>query len=105
MRIDDSRNGGDPLPHLLRHPQIICAITADDAKVDLRRQSEIENLRGHVGGLEIERHRWEGGWQHLSKSAHIIGRRGMSLLERYQDRAVVDVDGRAIRESKVVHPL
>jgi hypothetical protein len=71
----------------------------------LRRQAEIEDLRGHVGGLEIEGHRRKGGRQHLPEPAHIVGGRRVPLLEGYQDHAVVDVDGRSVGESEVVHPL
>jgi hypothetical protein len=40
----------------MREPQIGHAVAAHHASIDLRRQAEIENLRDHVHGLEIERH-------------------------------------------------
>ena len=89
----------------LRHSQIRGAIAADHANVDLRRQPEIEDLGDHVGGLEIEGHRRKGGRQHLAEPAHVVGGRRVPLLERHQDHAVVDADGRAVGEGEVVHPL
>ena len=105
MGVGDARNARDAAPQLMRHAQIVGAIATDDPNVDLRRQSEIEDLGDHVGGLEIEGHRRKGGRQHLAEPAHVVGGRRVPLLERDQDHAVVDVDGRAVGESEVVRPL
>ena len=105
MGVGDARNGGDAAPQLMRHAQVGRAVATNDPNVDLRRQSEIEDLRDHVGGLEIEGHGWKCGRQHLAQLAHVVGRRRVSLLQRHQDHAVVDVDGRAVGESEVVRPL
>ena len=55
--------------------QIGGAVATDDANVDLRRQSEIEDLGRYVGGLEIEGHRRKGGRQRLAQPAHVVGGR------------------------------
>ena len=54
MGVGDARNCRDAAPQLLRDAQIVRPVIADGAHVDLRRQSEIEDLRDDVGGLEIE---------------------------------------------------
>ncbi len=105
MGIGDARNGRHAPPQLMRHAQVGGAIATDDPNIDLRRQAEIEDLRGHVGGLEIEGHRRKGGRQHLAQPTHVVRSRRVSLLEGYQDHAVIDVDGRAVAESEVVRPL
>ena len=80
MRVGDARNKRDATQQLMRHAQVGRAIAPDDPNVDLRRQSEIENLGGHVGGLEIEGHGRKGGRQHLAKPAHVFGGRRVPLL-------------------------
>ena len=55
MRVGDAGNGRDAPAQLLGDAQVVGAVIADGAHVDLRRQAEIEDLRHHVGGLEIER--------------------------------------------------
>src|SRR6202011_6030513 len=47
----------------------------------------------------------KGGRQHLAEPPHVVGGRRVPLLERYQDYAVVDVDGRTVAEGEVVRPL
>ena len=105
MGVGDAGNGRHAAPQLMRDPQVGGAVAADDASVDLRRQSEIENLGRHVGGLEIEGHRRKGGRQRLAEPAHVIGGRRVSILERHQDHAVVGADGRPVGEGEVVGSL
>ena len=85
--------------------RLVAAIATDDANVDLRRQSEIEDLGGHVGGLEIEGHRREGSRQRFAQPAHVVGGRRVPVLQRDQDHAVVDADGGAVGEGEIVCPL
>ena len=101
MGVGDARNGRDAA-QLPRHVHIGGTIAPDDPDIDLRQQSEIENLGGHVGGLEIEGLGRKSGRQHLAEPAHVVGGRRVSLLERYQDYAVVDVDGRAVGSTTAV---
>src|SRR2546425_4076700 len=54
MRVDNSRNCGNAPLYLLRYAQVGRAVPADGPDVDLRRQSEIEDLGDHVGSLKIE---------------------------------------------------
>ena len=65
MRIGDARDRRDALAQFLGDAQIVGAVIADGAHVDLRRQAEIEDLRDDVGGLEVEGHFGERGRQHL----------------------------------------
>ena len=72
MRIGNARNGGDPSAQLPGDPQVLGAVVADGAHVDLRRNAEIENLRHHVGGLEVEDRLREGAgstWRSLRCSS------------------------------------
>ena len=102
MRVGDARDRRDAPPQLLGHAQVRRPVVADGANVDLRRQAEIEDLGDDVGGLEIEGHLGEGGRQHLAQLAHIFGGRRVALLERDQDYAVIDADGRAVGEGQIV---
>ena len=45
---------GDAALQLLGDAQIVGPVVADGAHVDLRRDAEIQDLRHHVGGLEVE---------------------------------------------------
>src|ERR1700719_1943467 len=105
MRVGDARNGRDATQQLMRYAHVGSAVAANHANVNLRRQSEIENLGGHVGSLEIEGHGRKGGRQHLAELAHVVGGRSVPVLEGYQDHTVVDVDCRAVGKSEVVYPL
>ncbi len=100
--VGDPGDRRDALPQLVRDPQVVGAVVADGADVDLRRQAEIENLRHDVGRLEIEQRVGERGRQHGAQLAHVVRRRRMSLLQRDQDDAVIDADGRAVGEGEVV---
>ena len=102
MRIGDSRNCRDPSPELLRHPQVRRPVVADGPHIDLCRKAEIEDLRHDVGRLEIEGHLRERGRQDLAQLSHVVGGRGVTLLERHQDHAVVDADGRAVGKGEVI---
>ena len=102
MRVGDARDRGDAPPQLLRHAQVGRAVIADGAHVDLRGQAEIEDLRDDVGRLEIEHDLRKRGRQHLAQLAHVVGGRRVALLERHQDHAVIDADGRAVGECQIV---
>ena len=52
--VSDAWNGGHTAAKLVRHPHVRGAVAADHASIDLCGQAEIEDLGGHVGGLEIE---------------------------------------------------
>ena len=54
MSIDDPRNGGDAAAQLLGDLQILDPVIANGANIDLRGEPEIQNLRRHIGGLEVE---------------------------------------------------
>jgi hypothetical protein len=54
MSIDDPRNGGDAAAQLLGNAQVLDPVVTDRAHIDLRSQSKIQNLRRHIGGLEVE---------------------------------------------------
>ena len=82
MGVGDAGNARETAPQFMRDAQIGCTIAPDNLNVDLRRQSEIEDLRDHVGVLEIERHRRKGGRQHLAQPPHVVGGRRVSLLQR-----------------------
>ncbi len=105
MGVGDARNGRHAAPQLMRDLQIGGAVAADDADVDLRRQPEVKNLGRHVGGLEIEGIGWKCGREHFTELADIVGCRRVSFLQRHQDHAVIDVDGRSIGEGEIVHAL
>ena len=89
---------------LLGDAQVVGAVIADGAHVDLRRQAEIQDLGDDVGRLEIEHRLGEGRRQHLAQLAHVVGRRRMAFLQRDQDHAVIDADRRAVGEGEIVGP-
>ena len=91
-----------PPPQLLGDPQVVGAIIADGAHVDLRRKPEIQNLGHDVGSLEIEHDLRKRGRQRLAQLADVFGGRRMALLERHQDDAVIDADRRAVGEGQIV---
>ena len=70
--------------------------------VDLRRQSEVQNLRHDVGRLEIERAFGKCGGQHLTQFLDIIGGRLVALLQLDLDDTVVDSDRGTVRECQIV---
>src|SRR5882724_5643210 len=104
MRIRDSGNGCNSPLQLLGHPKVGRPVIADGTNVDLRGKAEIENLGDYVGGLKIEHALRKGGWQHLAQLADIVGGRSVTLLERDQDRTVIDADRRSVGERQVVCP-
>ena len=105
MRIGDAGKRGDAPAEFLRHAQVGRPVVADGANVDLCRQPEIEDLGDHVGGLEIEGHVGEGGRQCVAQLAHVAGGWRVTLLERYQDHAVIGADGRTVGECEVIRSL
>ena len=102
MRIGDAGNGGDALLKLVCHFQIVAAVGADDPHIDLRRQTEIQDLRDDVGRLEIEHDIGKRGRQHLAQLAHVIGGRRVALLQRHHDHPVIGADGRAVGEGEII---
>src|SRR4029077_2577598 len=54
MSIGDTRNARETAAPLPGHAPVGRTIATNDLNVDLRRQSEIEDLGDHVGGLEIK---------------------------------------------------
>ena len=77
-------------------------VVAHRPDVDLRRQSEVQNLRHDIGRLEIEHVLRECGGQHLTQFLDIVGGRLVALLERHLDDAIVDPDRRAVGECQIV---
>ena len=102
MRVRDPGDRRDAPLQLLGHPKIGRAVIADGSHVDLRGKPEIENLGDDVGGLEIEHALRKGRWQRLAQLADVFGGRRVTLLERDQDRAVIDADRRTVGESQIV---
>ncbi len=105
MRVGHARNGGDPALQVFGDAQILGAVVADRAHVDLRRDAEIENLRHHVGRLEVEDTLREGRRKHLAQLADIVDCRWVIFLERDQYDAVVEAGRGAVAERVVVGTL
>ncbi len=94
----EPRNRRDPLPQLPGDAQIVDPVVSDSAYVDLRRDAEVENLRHHVGGLEVEYRFREGGRQRLAQLIDVALGRSVTVLERDQDHAVVRASRRPVAE-------
>ena len=73
--------------------------------VDLRRDAEVEYLADHIGGLKVKENVRECLMQLFTQASDVIGRATMAFLERDQDLSVIDPDGGAVSESKIVEPL
>src|SRR5260370_24834716 len=101
MRVDDARYGGHALTEIPWNRKIVGAV-AHRPDVDLRRQSEIQDLRYDIGRLEIEGVFRECGGQDLTQLLDVSGCRLVALLECYLDDAIVDPDGRAVGECQIV---
>ena len=101
MRVDDAGYGGKPLLELSCNRKVVLVI-AYRPDVDLRRQPEIEDLRHHIGGLEIEHVLRERSRQHLAQFLDVLGGRLVAILERHLDDAIVDSDRRAVGECQIV---
>src|SRR5215831_5640363 len=54
VSVDNAQDRGDPAAHLASDLQVLDAIVADRADIELRGQPEIQNRSDHVGRLEIE---------------------------------------------------
>ena len=104
MGIGDPGNCRDALPEFLGDLQVLRAVVADGADVDLRRQAEIEDLRDDVGRLEIEGRVGEGGGKHLAQLADIVCRRRVAVLQLHLDHAVIGPDGRAVGKGEIIGP-
>ena len=68
MRIHDAGNRGEALTELLCNRKVV-AVVAHRPDVDLRRQSEVQDLRHDISRLEIEYVFRERGGQHLAQFA------------------------------------
>ena len=77
-------------------------VVAHRPDVDLRRQSEVQNLRYDIGRLEVKHVLRECGGQHLTQFLDIVGGRPVAFLERHLDDAIVDPDRRAVGECQIV---
>lgn len=64
MGVDNARNSRNTAAQLLGDLQVFDAIVADGTHVDRRGEPKMQNLRRHIGGLEIEHVRREGRRQH-----------------------------------------
>ena len=80
----------------------VCRINAHGSDVDLRRQSEVQDLRHDIGRLEIEDILRECRGQHLTQFLDVVGRRLVAFLERHLDDAIIDPDRRPIGECQIV---
>src|SRR5258708_729579 len=101
MRVDDSGDCGEALSKLLCNRKVV-QVGAYRPHIDLRRQSEVQNLRHDIGRLEIERAFGKCSGQHLTQFLDIIGGRLMALLQLDLDNTVVDADRGTIRECQIV---
>ena len=101
MRIDDAGNCGNALPELLCNRKV-CRINAHGSDIDLRRQSEVQDLRYDIGRLKIEHIFRECRRQHLTQFLDVIRRRLVAFLERHLDDAVIDPDRRPIGKCQIV---
>src|SRR6202790_2005019 len=101
MRVDDAGNRGKALTELPGQRQVV-EVGAHRPDVDLRRQSEVQNLRHDGGRLEIERAFGKCGGQHLTQFLDIIGGGLVALLQLDLDDTVVDSDRGTVRECQIV---
>src|SRR5258708_10748068 len=104
MGVDDAGNRGKPLAELPCNRKVV-QVVAHGSDVDLRRQSEVQNLRYDIGRLEIECVLWERGGQDLAQFLDVVGGRLVALLERHLYDAIVDPYGRAVGECQIVGSL
>src|ERR1700676_3587326 len=104
MRVDDAGNRGKALTELPGQRQVF-RVGAHRPDVDLRRQSEVQNLRHDVGRLEIERVFWKCGGQHLTQFLDIIGGRLVAFLQLDLDDTLGDSDRGTVRECPIVGSL
>ena len=65
-------------------------------------QTEIQNLRNHVRCLKVKHVFWKCGSQLLAQLADVISSRSMAFLQRHENDAVVDPNGRAVGKGKIV---
>ena len=102
MRVRHPRDGRNTLLQFLGDAQILGPIVADGAHVDLRGDAEVENLRDHVGGLEIEHAFREARRQRLAQLADVVQRRSVVLFQRDQNHAVVEAGRGAVAEGVII---
>jgi hypothetical protein len=102
--VDNPRDRRNTPLKLLCDTQVCGAVVADRSHVDLRREPEIENLRHHVGSLEIKHHLRKRRVERDAQLADVARGWRVPILQRNQDHAVIDPDGRAVGECQVVSP-
>lgn len=102
MGVSNTRDGGDALPQRFGDTQVRRPIVSDGAHVDLRRDAEVENLRHHVSGLEVEHFFGKRVGQHLAQLANVILGGLVPLPQRNQDNAVIDADRCPVAEGIIV---
>ena len=54
VSIDNPRNGSDAASQLLGNAEVLGPVIANGPHVDLRGKPKIQDLRRHIGGLEVE---------------------------------------------------
>ena len=104
MGIDNALYVRKPLLRFLCKLDIV-RISALDLQVDLGWHAEIQNLRHHVGRLEIEEQAGERFRQPLAQRPDVILRGAVVLFQRDLDDAVIDADDRVVGEGEVIEPL
>ena len=104
MGIDDARYARQAPSQLVGDLEVVGAVVAHRAHVDLGRQAEIQDLGHHVGRLEIEDGLREGARQFAPELADVVFGRCVALLQGHKDDAVVDADRRAVGEGEIVGP-
>ena len=102
MDVHQTGNRRHLAAKILRDGEVLRPVVSDGSYINLRRNAEIEDLRGDIGGLEIENVLRKGRRKRLPQFLDIIGCRRVPLFERHQDHAVVDADRRPIHERVIV---
>ena len=70
--------------------------------IDLRGNSEVQDLRDHVGGLKIKQHIGKFLCKCPPQRFDVVRRRRMPIVERDQDLPVVHTDCGSIHESEII---
>src|ERR1700722_10680572 len=102
MHVGDPRQGADAPHQFLGDAQVLGAIIADRAHIDLRRNAEIQDLRHHIGRLEIEYYFRKCDAQLPPHSFDVFRGRGVAFFQRHKDYAIVDTDRGAVAERVVI---
>src|SRR4029077_2953777 len=73
MDVHQTRNRSHLAAKILRDGEVLRPVISDGSYINLRRNAEIEDLRGDIGGLEIENFLRKGGRKGLPQLLDIIG--------------------------------